>query len=308
MIPDADACLGPLRPGARVALLCPSGRPGDAPLAGGVQVLRSWGLDVVEYPSTREPHPWATWLAAPDDVRARDIEDAWCDPAIEAIFCARGGYGATRLLDRLDVDRMRAARPKPVYGYSDITALQEWLREQLGVASWAAPMVGLQSVLDSPAQLAALHEAVFAPWRGRVVAGGPDAESLVRGEATGELVGGNLNVLVMTLAARGRPPLDNAGRIVLLEDIGEDTYKYDGYLISLLRSGWFDGVAGIVLGSWHDSDADQVRHLVDDLLVPLGVPLVWEFGFGHGTASTCLPVGLRARLDAGDAPTLTLLG
>lgn len=302
---DPDACLGPLSPGAQVALVCPSGRPADAPLTDGIALLTAWGLQVVPYPSTTIPHPYATWLAAPDAVRAADIEDAWCDPSIDAIFCARGGYGAARILDLLDADRMRAARPKPVYGYSDVTALHEWLREELGVASWHAPMVGTASTLAHEATVADLRRAVFEPWRGRVLTR-PGAEALVRGEASGRLIGGNLCVLAMTVGARTRRGIDNTGCLALLEDVGEDTYKYDGYLVQLLRAGWFDGVTGILLGSWQDSVLAELRPLVEELLVPFGVPLVWEFGFGHVDAPTILPLGVDATLSALDVPTLTL--
>lgn len=309
MRPDAvrTDSLGPLRPGDRVALVCPAGRPVDAPLQEGAALLRSWGLEVVAYPSTATPHAYAFWLAAPDAVRAADITDAWCDPDIAAIFCARGGYGCMRILDLLDADRMRAARPKPVFGYSDITALHEWLRETLGVASWHAPMVGFTSVIENPSIVRELRAAVLEPWQGRVLSG-EGAETVVPGQASGRLIGGNLSVLSMTLGARTRPPLDNRGCIALLEDVGEDTYKYDGYLVSLLRAGWFDGVTGIVLGSWFESQLPEVRSLVEELLVPLGVPLVWEFGFGHGDAPLCLPLGVDAVLDAGARPTLTLGG
>lgn len=297
--------LGPLTAGDRVALIATaSPAPADA-VSDAVALLESWGLEVVSYPSVSGAHDWASYLAAPDAVRAADLQAAWCDPSIAGIFAARGGYGTMRLLDRLDVAAMRAATPKPLYGSSDLTALHSWLADELGVASWFTPMVATSGVRGDEVATERLREAVFEPWQGREFRP-TDAESLVGGVASGKLVGGNLALLAAGLgASRGRP-IDNGGAIVLLEDVDEQTYKYDGYLTSLLRAGWFDGVAGIALGSWAHSNEAEVRSLVTELLVPLGVPLVWNLGFGHCEAAISLPLGVQARLDAGERPGLVL--
>ena len=100
----------------------------------------------------------------------------------------------------------------------------------------------------------------------------------------------------MTVGARGRS-VDNTGRVALLEDMGEETYRIDGYLMALLRSGWFDGVAGIALGSWLNcGPLDEIRELCVELLAPLGVPMVWELGFGHGPGAQSVPLGVPATL------------
>lgn len=300
-------CLGPLRPGARVALVAASGPTPAGQVDRAEVLLRDWGLEPVRYPSLAAQHSWSHWLSGPDEVRAADVEDAWCDPSIDAVFCVRGGYGSIRILDRLDADRMRAATPKPFFGSSDVTGLHQWFADHLGVCTWHGPMVATGSLLDDEEATGSLHEAVFEPWAGRAFSN-PDAEVLVPGTATGRLIGGNLSLLAMTTGARTNPPRDNTGTIALLEDVGEETYKYDAYVNTLLRAGWFDGVTALVLGSWADSDLGQVRSLVEELLVPLGLPTVWEFGFGHERGSVTLPLGVGAHLDATGTPTLTLLG
>lgn len=299
-------CLGPLQPGDRVALLSVSGSPSTTGMARGARLLRSWGLEPVAYPSTTATHPSASYLAGPDQLRADDLMAAWCDPGIAAVFCVRGGYGSVRVLDLLDAERMRQAAPKPLYGSSDVTALHEWLGAHLGVCSWHAPMVATGDLLNDPTATEYLRAAVLEGWHGRVYRG-PGAETLVPGTATGRLVGGNLSLLALTLGARRNQPLDQGGTIVLLEDVTEDSYRIDGYLQSLLRAGWFDGVRGIARGSWRSCDLDQVKSLVAELLAPLGVPIVWELGFGHGPASFSVPLGVSARLDAGSSPSLTVL-
>lgn len=161
------------------------------------------------------------------------------------IFCLRGGYGTVRILDRLDLDRMRAAGPTQLYGSSDVTALHEGLRERLGVATWFTPMIGTLSLLDDEVALASLRAATLEPVVGQRFCGG---EGLVPGAAHGTLIGGNLSLLAMTLGARDRV-VDNTDTIALFEDVGEDTYRLDGYLHALLRSGWFGaGARSVPLG------------------------------------------------------------
>ena len=111
----------------------------------------------------------------------------------------------------------------------------------------------------------------------------------------------------MTLGARGRPAPDNRGRIGLLEDVTEDVYRLDGLLMSLLRAGWFEGMAGLALGSWSKcGELDEVKALAEELLSPLGIPLVWELGFGHGPAAHSIPLGVGATLIARGTPRLVL--
>ncbi|SDD59701.1 S66 peptidase family protein [Auraticoccus monumenti] len=300
----AEDVLAPLAAGARVALLAPSGPVEEHRVGRAVRLLRGWELEPVLMPSATARDDRSGYLAGSDELRAADLQTAWCDPAVDAVFCLRGGYGAVRLLDLLDVDAMRAATPKPLHGSSDVTALHEWLRERLGVPSWFSPMVGTGALLDDEVSTADLHRAVRGPAGPRTwTAHG--AETLVPGRAEGTLVGGNLSLLAMTLGARGRPPLDHRGRIVLLEDVTEDTYRLDGYLQSLLRARWFDGVAGIALGSWYEcSPLEEVRALALELLGPLGVPLVSELGFGHSPGAATLPLGVTGTLVATDRPRL----
>ena len=132
-------------------------------------LLQGWGLDPVGYPSATALHPRAAYLSGADDLRARDLEDAWCDPDVAGIFCLRGGYGTVRVLDLLDEERMRAAGPTPLFGSSDVTALHEWLRERLGTPTWFTPMIGTGSLLDDDVAVGSLRSAVFEPAGGRRV-------------------------------------------------------------------------------------------------------------------------------------------
>jgi muramoyltetrapeptide carboxypeptidase len=300
--------LGPLRTADRVALVATSGPVDGDRLDQSLALLEGWGLTPVVYPTGRSAHPTLPYLAATDARRAADLQEAWCDEGIDAVFCMRGGYGSVRLLDLLDVEALRSAQPKPLFGSSDVTGVHEFWNERLGVPTWFTPMLATGALLDDAAATDSLRRAVFEPAAGRVFTSA-DAVGLVPGSATGELIGGNLSLLAMTLGARGRPDVDHTGRIALLEDVGEEPYRIDGLLMKLLRAGWFEGVAGIALGSWLDcGDPAEIRAVVDELLVPLGVPLVWQLGFGHDTAAPSIPLGVRATLSAGPSPSLTIAG
>ena len=296
----------PLRPGARVAIVAPSGVAPPLLLQRAEELVRSWGLEPVVGPHVGAGHPRASYLSAPDIDRAADLQWAWTDPSIDAVFCARGGYGSIRMLDLLDVDALRSARAKPIFGSSDATGIAEFWLERLGVGFWFAPMLATTPMVEDPAAMADLHRAVFEPVLGHEFSS-PAAAALVPGSASGKLIGGNLSLLALTLGARGRPPLDNSGTIAMLEDVTEPTYRIDGFLTALLRAGWFDGVAGIALGSWLDcGPADELRALCLELLAPLGVPVVWELGFGHDVAAQSIPLGATGTLFADEHPRLRI--
>lgn len=285
-----------LRPGDLVALVSPAGPTPTADVERAAELLSSWGLRVRVAAGAGDVHSGASYLAGGDDVRARDLQQAWCDPEVAAILCLRGGYGAVRILDLLDREAMVAARPKPVVGSSDITAVHEWLREELGAVGLFSPMVGLDSLVSDDIAREGLRSALLDPqppgeWTS------PTAVTLVPGTATGTLIGGNLSLLAMTLGARTRRPIDNAGCIALLEDVTESTYRVDGYLISLLRAGWFEGITGIALGSWADcGPVDEIHALCSELLGPLGLPMIGEIGFGHCVGAHSVPLGVHARI------------
>jgi muramoyltetrapeptide carboxypeptidase len=212
------------------------------------------------------------------------------------------------MLDLLDWHAMAAATesrpPKLFVGSSDITTLHEAIGNRLGVATLHGPMVATRMFVDERSEPGTpdpardqLRRMLFTPEQALRLAG-PHAETFVPGTARGMLVGGNASMLVSTL---GDPdtPLPPPGAVALLEDVTEDPYRLDRILTQLLRAGWFDRVSGIALGSWvRCGDPDEVRAMITDRLAPLGVPMVWELGFGHCPRALTLPLGVTATLDA----------
>ncbi|MFI9827719.1 LD-carboxypeptidase [Streptomyces sp. NPDC051913] len=292
-----------LAAGARVAVVAPSGPVPEERLQAGLDVLRGWDLDPVVAPHVLDRHGEFTYLAGTDADRAADLQAAWCDPAVDAVLCARGGYGVQRMIDLLDWDAMRAAGPKVFVGFSDITVLHEAFAARLGLATLYGPMAaGIDFIKNTRAQ-DHLKATLFAPETVRTIASG--GTPLVSGRARGVTLGGCLCLLAADLGTPHARPSARGG-LLCLEDVGEETYRLDRYLTQLLRAGWLDGVRGVLLGSWQDCDPyARVRAVLVDRLGGLGVPVVEEFGFGHGDGALTIPFGVAAELDA-DSATLTL--
>ena len=302
-----------LRAGDEVAVIATSSplEPGDDLLA--EELARSLGLEPTLFPSVRTSGP-APFLAGSDELRAGDFTTAWCDDRFAAVWSARGGYGAARMLDLIDWDRCARARPKVLLGYSDVTCVHEAIATRLGLASLHAPMLGSSRVRDSASTVGHLRSVIFDP-------DGDDAMDLVGGAATatvrggraaGWVTGGNLSLLASTLGSRTQLP-SRDGAIAFVEDVTEEPYRIDGYLTSLLRAGWFDGVVAVALGQFTEcgpkEDKENPAPAIEvcaERLGGLGVPILSGVPIGHGEPNRTLALGVRAELDA-DAGTFRLI-
>jgi muramoyltetrapeptide carboxypeptidase len=288
-----------LRAGDVVGVVAPAGPVPAERLDRGLAVLRSWGLRVHVGTHVLGTHPRLSHLADTDAARAEDLMQAWTRPDLRAVFAARGGSGAHRLIDLLDWDRLAAAGPRVLVGFSDITALHEAVAGRLGVVSVHGPVVA--SLGESRASsVTALHALLFSSDRATL-----SGTALVPGAAEGVLLGGNLAVLAAGLGTPSSRPA--AGGIAVLEDVAEPAYKVDRLLTSLLRAGWFADVRGVALGAFTGTDDPaQITAVLTDRLAPLQVPVLTGLPVGHVADNRAVPFGVRARLDAG-AGTLSVL-
>lgn len=294
-----------LQAGDTVALVAPAGPVPDDLLEAGLEHLRSWGLRVVVGEHVRDRHPTLDYLAGTDADRAADLQQAWCDPEIAGVLCARGGYGCMRVLDRLDWAAMAEAEPKVFVGSSDATSLHDAFSARLDLVTVFGPMIATKPfVADEPAR-EHLKRSLFEPEAVTVLTRS-GADDLVPGRARGVTYGGNLSVLAGSLGSSDTPTPPDPG-IALLEDVTEDPYQLDRFLTQLLRAGWFERASGIALGSWTEcGPMEQVHTTMRDRLGDLGVPVLWELGFGHGAAQRTVPLGVAAELDT-ETSRLTIL-
>jgi muramoyltetrapeptide carboxypeptidase len=285
-----------LHPGDRVAAVAPAGPFDREAFESGVAVIAA-RYHVQYDPGILARH---RYLAGGDLRRLAELSAALADPRIKAVFCARGGYGALRLLPGL---AGVSCSPKPLIGFSDIVALHAWLQRE-GQMSVHGPVLTQLGKLGEPtrARLFSLLEtnSPAAPLQG--------AESYVAGVAEGPLLGGNLAVLTRLLGTPFLPPLE--GAILLLEDVGERPYRLDRMWTHLALAGVFRRIRGIVLGSFtacEERDAGYTStDVLKDLACATGLPCAAGFPVGHGDINEPVALGVRARLDAGSA-TLTFL-
>ena len=318
-MPDASAPMSlpsPLVPGARVLVVAPSSAPkSDDAYRAGLAALRDRDLDVRTIRETLAPHGY---LAGPDDERLAEFNTALRDPDADAIFCARGGVGALRLLDGLDYAAARR-RPKLLVGYSDITALHLALYARAGWRGLSGPMVAVEWAEGTENAHDAASEALF--WhlaRGGVVDDltGPQGERLVGvvpGEAEGVLVGGNLSLVARLVGTPYLPDL--RGAILFLEEVGEEPYRLDGLLAQLHLAGVLDGLGGLVLGTLTAVTPTQTHFLTQEAVLAhyterLACPVATGLAYGHHPSKNTMPVGVRARLtatEAGGAARLSVL-
>ncbi|SCE68405.1 muramoyltetrapeptide carboxypeptidase [Micromonospora haikouensis] len=298
-VPRPAAVLRPpaLRPGDTVLLVSPSGPTRPERVARGVELLTGWGLRPVP-----APHAYARrgYLAGADELRAADLNAAFADPQVRGVICTRGGYGAQRVVDALDMAAVRRD-PKVVAGFSDITALQLALWRGARLAGVHGPGAAWRDERTPLRSAESLHAALMttAPVTVAAVPGEETFGVRVPGRATGTLLGGNLCLLAATLGTADMPDL--TGAVLLVEDVQEPPYKVDRMLTQLRRAGALDGLAGVAVGQFTDC-ADgwdtTVADVLTDRLGDLGVPVLGGLPIGHGHGQLTVPVGTEAILDA----------
>jgi muramoyltetrapeptide carboxypeptidase len=290
-----------LRPGDRVAVIAVSSPADQDNLEIGLQSLRDLGLSPDVFASARAG---GDYLAGDDKLRAEDLTTALTDPAYTAIFLACGGYGAQRTLELIDWDAIGTPSPRVVLGFSDVTALSEALAVKLGWVSLFAPMPAIRGFHPGQAGFDGLARLLFSPQSvGELVF--PNAKALVPGTAEGFTLGGTATLLACSAGTPTSMPA--RGGILLLEDVDERLFRLDRFLTQLRRSGYLDGVAGILCGTFTDCGTrEEVEELLRDRLGDLGVPVLAGADIGHGGPMQTFPIGVRARLDT-EAGVLSFL-
>lgn len=283
-----------LAPGARVALVSPAGPlRGPADLERAIANVESLGWEPVIGDHVLARHGY---FAGSDEERRGDLERALRNPAVDGVWCARGGYGSMRLLDALDYAAL-ARWPKAVIGFSDITALHAAIATRCGLVSYHAPTArGALSAFSRDSLRRALQ-------LGTDPCGSATAARMVRGGvAEGRLMGGNLALLAALAGTPYFPPLD--GAILVLEDIGEAVYRIDRMLQQLRLSGALSRVAGLVFGAFTDcpqtgDDGERsLDDLIDEIAALVGVPCIAGVPVGHIDEQWTLPLGMLATLNA----------
>lgn len=280
-----------LRPGAVIGVAAPASPFDRASFERGVQALRGMGFNMAIPEGLSAARGY---LAGADEHRAALLQRLFEDDRIDAVACARGGYGSLRILGLLDYERI-AAHPKVFIGFSDATALLSAITERCGFVAFHGPVVtSLAQASESTAAglLAAIASA------GPLILSPPTAVTVRPGAAAGVLCGGNLTTLCHLAGTPFQPSFRN--RILFLEDRGEAPYRIDRMLTQLKLAGCLQGVRGVVLGAFTDCGSlPEILAIVSERLADAAVPILAGVEAGHTEPNLTLPLGVKAVLDAG---------
>ncbi len=298
-----------LKPNATIGIVSPSSWLNEPDLKTAVSVFENKGYKLVLGESVFLKE--FTYAGTPQE-RADDINNMFANPDIDAIICARGGYGANRVLPLLDYDLIQE-NPKIFMGYSDITAFLISITQKTGLITFHGPMltsfkkrmvnynfdlmenilVGSESVtIQSPSELPACI--------------------LKSGKAKGTLWGGNMCLLINRLGTPDQ--LNTDGAILFIEDIDEYLYAFDRMLVHMKKAGMFENIKGLIIGElvdmkdYDDPFGKSTNEIVMDVCGDLDIPIISNFPCGHGIYQATLPISIPVQLDANsDSPSLTIL-
>lgn len=286
-----------LRRGDLVGIIAPASPPCLSDLQQGVTFLQS--LDLYVQLGKRIDKEYG-YLAGEDAERLLDFHEMIADPNIKAIIFARGGYGTGRFIDRLDYELIRK-NPKVIWGYSDITYLHTAISQRSGLVTFHGPMVESDMAKDEvDEQTKRLFKQLFAPSSVYYSENISPIDVIVKGEVTGQLVGGNLTLLVSTL---GTPyEVDTKGKILLIEDINEEPYRVDGMLNQLRLAGKLSGAAGIIVGDFAKATPKRepslsLQEVFAHYFRTLSIPVMTGFKIGHCLPHIAVPLAVQAKMN-----------
>lgn len=282
-----------LKQGSTVGIIAPARKLDEGVAKKAKEFLETWGLKVVlgKHLFTNE-HPY---LSASDEHRGADFQQMVEDEKVEAIFCARGGYGSTRIMDQLNYDLLRN-RPKWIIGFSDITSIHLQLNG-LGIQSIHGTMPVLFASDEQKRSVEALRTLLFGSLEPITV---PYDLLNKQGNATGQLIGGNLSLLIDSL---GTPTeIETKNKILVMEDVGEYFYKIDRMVKQLKRANKLTSLAGLVLGHFTDitestlAFGETVKEIMLYHTREYGYPIAFNFPIGHHQPNLPFIQGAQVKL------------
>ncbi len=290
-----------LKKGDTIGLVSASSPTPSEVLPRAIKAIEDLGFNVVVGETCKERHGY---LAGKDDLRAQEINEMFRNPEIDGIFCIRGGYGAQRILPLLDLEMIKE-NPKVFAGYSDVTALHIVFNQLCHFVTFHSPMPSTEFIKDEMDDytwnsfLTSVMDTERTDYFLENAPGNP-VKVLVPGEATGELVGGNLTLVASSL---GTPyEIDTKGKILFLEDIDEYERRVDRMLTQLKLAGKLDDAEGILLGAWTNCGPQnpdkpeqslRLHTIFEEILVPTGKPILMDITCGHVLPTMTLPLGKK---------------
>jgi muramoyltetrapeptide carboxypeptidase len=283
-----------LQSGDKIGIVATGRRVCGQDIESACDTFVDWGLDVICTPNLYSTDH--SYLAGSDAQRMSDLQQLLNSPEIRAIICARGGYGTTRIVDDLDFSAL-ITNPKWIVGFSDVTALHLRLYK-LGIKSIHSTMPIFFSRSDSVPSVESLRQTLFAGIN--TIAAAPNSSNRY-GKATGQIIGGNLSLIADAIGTSDDP--DTAGKILILEEVDEYSYRIDRMLMHLKRAGKLDNLAGMVIGHMTDikepelAFGETIENIVLNKTLQLNYPIAFDFPIGHENPNLAWVHGALMTLD-----------
>jgi muramoyltetrapeptide carboxypeptidase len=288
-----------LKKGDTIGMLAPAGYMPFEKMETCINTLQQWGYKVLTGETTKSSSP--NYFSGTDEERINDVQRMLDDKSIKAIFCARGGYGVSRIIDQLNFRKFKK-HPKWIIGFSDITVLHAHLYSRYNIASLHAPMAAAFN--DGEAENPYIVSLKNAFEGKKICYQSPVHPYNKKGKAKGELVGGNLALLAHLV---GTPSdVNTRNKILFIEDVGEYLYNIDRMLLQLKRSGKLKKLAGLVIGGFTDyKDTDRpygnsVYEIINEQVKEYKYPICFDFPVSHEKENFALKVGVNYRLSVKD--------
>jgi muramoyltetrapeptide carboxypeptidase len=287
-----------LKPGDTIGLVCPAGYMPFEKLEACMSTLQQWGFQVKAGSTVGSASD--NYFSGSDDERLADLQQMIDDNSVQAVLCARGGYGLTRIIDRINFKKF-SEHPKWIIGFSDITVLLNHIYSNFYISSFHAPMAGAFNDPDKENKfLLSLRKAI----EGRKISYQVEPHEFNRkGEGVGELVGGNLALLAHCIGTDS--DIKTKGKILFIEDVGEYLYNIDRMMRQLKRADKFKKLAGLIVGGFTDSkDTERpfgqtAEEIIRDVVSEYDFPVCFGFPVGHRKENLALKIGVGYKFRVG---------
>jgi muramoyltetrapeptide carboxypeptidase len=285
-----------LKSGDTISILAPSGvlNNFDKKIEKAINIFKSWGLNVVlgNHIYDKNGH-----FAGTDKNREKDFQKALDNKNIKAIWCARGGYGAVRIIDKLNFDNY-LKNPKWIIGFSDITVIHNKLNFLNSESIHAMMITGFEDIGQNNDSLSKLKNVLFGDSLSYSITSNKNNKT---GKSEGIIVGGNLTLIQSTIGSKTE--LKMKDKILFIEEIGEYAYHIDRMLYSLKRAGYFENCKGLIVGQISDVKKNttdfgrSINELILDVLDEYNFPILFDFPAGHEKTNFPIILGRKVILE-----------
>mgnify|MGYP001813058853 CR=1 FL=1 len=279
-----------IKPGDTIGIAAPAGPFDRQTFFRGTRIIEDMGFKIFIPPGLFEKNHY---LAGSDKHRVQFVNQLFADKSIDAIICARGGYGSLRILPMLDYDAIKN-NPKVFIGFSDITILLSDLFTRCNLVTFHGPVVTSLADASEETKLSLFRNVTADSNLEIKLSGG---RTIKPGVATGGICGGNLTMLCHLVGTPFAPDFEN--KILFLEDRGEAPYRIDRMLVHMELAGCFNGISGIILGAFEEcGPIEDIIKIIGGLSEKYPVPILAGLDAGHGSHNLTIPLGIEATLDA----------